>query len=169
MQSPNFEKLSTFNHLNRFQLAPQGDNLQKLQGAIVEQENEYLSKLQKTQAEIVKNMKPPTENISKAKIKRQEKLVQTAWQQANMPKNSMQLDNAIMYLQNVLVTIQNEISNEQRYTLLYKFIAKAHIHHMQLWYNEAVASKTHENSEQLIGDNTASAIEESKHSGKNSN
>ena len=114
-------------------------------------------------------MKPPTENISKAKIKRQEKLVQTAWQQANMPKNSMQLDNAIMYLQNVLVTIQNEISNEQRYTLLYKFIAKAHIHHMQLWYNEAVASKTHENSEQLIGDNTASAIEESKHSGKNSN
>ena len=79
MQSPNFEKLSTFNHLNRFQLVPQGDNLQKLQGAIIEQENEYLSKLQKTQAEIVKNMKPPTENISKAKIKRQEKLVQTAW------------------------------------------------------------------------------------------
>lgn len=39
---------------------------------------------------------------------------------------------------------------------------------MQLWYNEAVASKTHENSEQLIGDNTASAVEESKHSGKNS-
>ena len=38
---------------------------------------------------------------------------------------------------------------------------------MQLWYNEAVASKTHENSEQLIGDNTASAVEESKHSGKN--
>jgi len=87
-----------------------------------------------------------------------------------MPKGSMQLDNAIMYLQNVLVTIQNEISNEQRYTLLYKFIAKAHIHHMQLWYNEAVASKTHENSEQqLIGENTASAVEESKHSGKNSN
>lgn len=39
---------------------------------------------------------------------------------------------------------------------------------MQLWYNEAVASKTHENSEQLIGDNTASAVEESKNSGKNS-
>jgi len=43
-------------------------------------------------------MKPSTENISKAKIKRQEKLVQTAWQQANMPKGSMQLENAIMYL-----------------------------------------------------------------------
>ena len=47
-----------------------------------------------------------------------------------MPKGSMQLENAIMYLQNSLVTIQNEINNEQRYTLLYKFIAKAHIHHM---------------------------------------
>ena len=47
-----------------------------------------------------------------------------------MPKGSMQLENSIMFLQNVLVTIQNEISNEQRYTLLYKFVAKAHIHHM---------------------------------------
>ena len=75
-------------------------------------------------------MKPTPENISKAKFKKQEKLVQTAWQQANMPKGSMQLENSIMFLQNVLVTIQNEISNEQRYTLLYKFVAKAHIHHM---------------------------------------
>ena len=105
MQSPDFEKLSISNHLNRFQLAPQGDNLVRLQSAIAEQENDYLTKLQKTQAEIIKNMKQSTENISKAKIKRQEKLVQTAWQQANMPRGSMQLDNAIMYLQNVLVTI----------------------------------------------------------------
>jgi hypothetical protein len=66
--------------------------------------------------------------------------VQTAWQQANIPKGSMQLENAIMYLQNVLVTVQNEIGNEQRYTLLYKFVAKAHIHNMQSWYNESVAT-----------------------------
>ena len=45
MQSPDFEKLSSYNHLNRFQLAPQGDNLQRLQAAIAEQEAEYLSKL----------------------------------------------------------------------------------------------------------------------------
>ena len=32
-----------------------------------------------------------------------------------------------MYLQNVLVAIQNEISNEARYALLYKFISRAHI------------------------------------------
>lgn len=101
-------------------------------------------------------MKPSTENISKAKIKRQEKLVQTAWQQANMPKGSMQLENAIMYLQNSLVTIQNEISNEQRYTLLYKFIAKAHIHHMQTWYNEAVA-KSNDGSDLVSGDSEQSS------------
>ena len=70
-------------------MAPSGDNLQKLQHAISEQEGDYLGRLQKMQAEIIKNMKPSTENISKAKIKRQEKLVQTAWQQANMPKGSM--------------------------------------------------------------------------------
>jgi len=39
----------------------------------------------------------------------------------------------------VLVAIQQEISNEQRYTLLYKFVAKSHIHNMQMWYNEAIA------------------------------
>ena len=78
-QELSFDRKSTFNHLNRFQLAPSGDNLQKLQQAISEQESDYLGRLQKMQAEIIKNMKPSTENISKAKIKRQEKLVQTAW------------------------------------------------------------------------------------------
>ena len=106
-------------------------------------------------------MKQSTENISKAKIKRQEKLVQTAWQQANMPRGSMQLDNAIMYLQNVLVTIQSEISNEQRYTLLYKFVAKSHIHGMQQWYNEAIA-KSNEGSD---GNMDGAAAEESKGGG----
>ena len=42
----------------------------------------------------------------------------------------MQLSNAIMYMQNVLVAIQNEISNESKYSLLYKFVAKAHIAQM---------------------------------------
>ena len=51
----------------------------------------------------------------------------------------MQLENAIMYLQNVLIAIQNEISNESRYTLLYKFITRAHIMQMQLSYNDAHA------------------------------
>ena len=55
--------------------------MQKLQAVVGEQENEYLAKLQKIQADIIKNMKSSSaENISKAKIKRQEKLVQTAWQ-----------------------------------------------------------------------------------------
>ena len=44
-----------------------------------------------------------------------------------------------MYLQNVLVAIQNEISNESRYTLLYKFISRSHIIQMQQSYNEAHA------------------------------
>lgn len=132
---------------------------------MAEQENEYLTKLQKQQAEIIKNLKSSTtENISKAKIKRQEKLVQTAWQQANLPKGSMQLDNAIMYLQNTLVTIQNEIGNEQRYTLLYKFVAKAHINSMQMSYNEAVAKSGDDDSTAASKSTTHAANqEESKH------
>ena len=147
--SNDYQSINTFGRLNRMQLAPNGDNLQRLQNVVADNENEYLARLQKTQAEIIKNLKSSsTENISKAKIKRQEKLVQTAWQQANIPKGSMQLENAIMYLQNVLVTIQNEISNEQRYTLLYKFVAKAHIHQMQNLYNEAMSTS----GEHLIED-----------------
>ena len=56
----------------------------------------------------------------------------------------MQYENSIMYLQNVLMTIKNEISNEYRYSLLYKFVAKSHIHHMQTWYNEAIAKSNNE-------------------------
>ena len=44
-----------------------------------------------------------------------------------MPKDSMQLYNAVMYFENVLVAIQNEVNNEKNYTLLYKFIVRAHI------------------------------------------
>lgn len=130
---------------------------------MAEQENDYLTKLQKQQAEIIKNLKSSTtENISKAKIKRQEKLVQTAWQQANLPKGSMQLDNAIMYLQNTLVTIQNEIGNEQKYTLLYKFVAKAHINSMQMSYNEAVA-KSGDDEATSTAKSSANAANQEEH------
>ena len=44
-QGANYEKVGSYNHLNRYQLAPQGDNLQKLQTMISEQENEYLARL----------------------------------------------------------------------------------------------------------------------------
>ena len=69
----------------------------------------------------------------------------------------MQLDNAIMYLQNALVAIQNEISNETRYTLLYKFINRAHIIQMQHSYNDAHAKFESD----LLPENLASG-EESK-------
>lgn len=76
----------------------------------------------------------------------------------------MQLDNAIMYLQNTLVTIQNEIGNEQRYTLLYKFVAKAHINSMQMSYNEAVAKSGDDDSTAASKSTTHAANqEESKH------
>jgi len=35
------------------------------------------------------------------------------------------------------VAVQNEITNEKNYTLLYKFIARAHISQMQHSYDQA--------------------------------
>ncbi len=46
--------------------------------------------------------------MSKAQLKKQEKAYQQAWQFTNTPPKSMQLTNAVQYLQNALVAIQHE-------------------------------------------------------------
>ena len=49
----------------------------------------------------------------------------------------MNLHSAVMYLQNVLVAIQSEISNKVRYSLFYKYIARSNILSMQANYDES--------------------------------
>lgn len=44
-------------------------------------------------------------NISKAQLKKSEKVALQAWNVTNMPKDSVQMVNAVMYLENVLVAI----------------------------------------------------------------
>jgi hypothetical protein len=43
--------------------------------------------------------------MSKAQLKKQEKAYQQAWGSTNMPKDSMQLHNAVKYLQNALIAV----------------------------------------------------------------
>jgi hypothetical protein len=69
--------------------------------------------------------------MSKAQLKKQEKAYQQAWGNTNTPPKSMQLYNTVQYLQNALVAIQNEISNSQRYTLLFRYLHNAHLLKMQ--------------------------------------
>ncbi len=68
-----------------------------------------------------------TTNISKAQLKKQEKAYQQAWQFTNTPPKSMQLTNAVQYLQNALVAIQHETQNSQKYTLLFRYLHNAHV------------------------------------------
>ena len=49
----------------------------------------------------------------------------------------MSLHNAIMYLQNVLVAIRNEIACKCRYSLFYRFIARTNVLQMQKDYDDA--------------------------------
>lgn len=64
----------------------------------------------------------------------------------------MQLQNAVQYLQNTLIAIQNEISNSQKYTLLFKYLHNANIQKMQLAYQESQAKLPIEHlSENEIG------------------
>jgi len=49
----------------------------------------------------------------------------------------MNLHNAVMYLQNVLVAISTEIANKVRYALFYKYIARSNILSMQASYDES--------------------------------
>lgn len=82
--------------------------------------------------------------MSKAQLKKQEKAYQQAWTNTNTPKDSMQLYNAIQYLQNALIAIQNEIGNSQKYTLLFRYLHNAHVQKMQSSYNDAHAKLSNE-------------------------
>jgi restriction endonuclease S subunit len=76
-----------------------------------ERENDIAEKIKQVQSEITKNRQKLTTNMSKAQLKKQEKAYQQAWTNTNTPKDSMQLYNAVQYLQNALIAIQNEIGN----------------------------------------------------------
>ena len=49
----------------------------------------------------------------------------------------MSLNNAVMYLQNVLVAIQMEINCKVRYSIFFRYIARSNILQMQNSYDEA--------------------------------
>jgi ppGpp synthetase/RelA/SpoT-type nucleotidyltranferase len=79
-------------------MAPKGDQLTMLTQLIQQNEQEYSEKLKATQTEITKNrLKTIASGMSKAQLKKQEKAAQVAWQATNAPKDSMQLENALMY------------------------------------------------------------------------
>lgn len=126
------------NQLSRFQLTDSGDSLRKLTKIVSDHEQAYLDKLKQTQTEITKARSKTNNNSnqSKAQMKKQEKAAQQAWAINNLPKDSMSLEYAIMYLQNVLIAIQNEITNEINYSLQYKFMVRVHLMNMQQQYNE---------------------------------
>ena len=109
------------------------------------------------QAELNKNRhKQAGGNISKAQLKKSEKTALQAWAATNMPKDSLQLYSAVMYFQNALVAVQTEIANEKNYTLLYKFIARAHIGQMQHSYDQAHEKiSNHQLAEKEVARNTA--------------
>lgn len=74
--------------------------------------------------------------MSKAQLKKQEKAYQQAWASTNVPKDSMQLSNAVQYLQNALLAVQAETQNSQKYTLLFRYLHNAHLIKMQQSYND---------------------------------
>jgi len=109
-----------------------------------ERENDIAEKIKQVQSEITKNRQKLTTNMSKAQLKKQEKAYQQAWTNTNTPKDSMQLYNAVQYLQNALIAIQNEIGNSQKYTLLFRYLHNAHVQKMQSSYNDAHAKLSNE-------------------------
>lgn len=75
--------------------------------------------------------------MSKAQLKKQEKAAQLGWQSTNPPKDSLQLQSAVSYLQNCLVALEHEIQNSQKYGLHFRSLAKDQIGRMQAVYDEA--------------------------------
>lgn len=122
-----FQKSETQDNLKRLQMAPKGEKLTVLYQAMQERETEYTDRLKQVQNEITKNRQKQTSNMSKAQLKKQEKAYQQAWANTNTPKDSMQLYNAVQYLQNALIAVQHETSNSQKYTLLFRYLHNAHL------------------------------------------
>lgn len=109
-------------------MSAEGDSVQRLHRLIQENESDYLERLKQVQNELNKQRhKQAGSAASKAQQKKSEKLTLQAWTNTHMPADSLQLFNAVMYLENVLVAIANEVQNERNYTLLYKFLARAHV------------------------------------------
>jgi hypothetical protein len=70
----------------------------KLHSLIEEHESSYLDKLKQTQSEITKSIMATQGSMSKSQQKRHDKFAQQAWGQTNVPKDSLSLHNAVMYL-----------------------------------------------------------------------
>lgn len=64
------------------------------------------------------------QGITKTALKKYEKTTTQAWAHINSSSGtSLQLDSAIMYMQNVLSQIESQVTNETRYSLHFRQVA----------------------------------------------
>ena len=106
------------------------------------------------------------QSISKTKQKKFENNALQSYGQTNSTLGiSLSLDNAIMYMQNVLSVIEHKIQNEIRYSLNFKQIVAGQIAKLdltqQVFYEdlkgEVAANSTEEGINSGTGDTTSSA------------
>lgn len=69
--------------------------------------------------------------LSNNKKKQHQNATMQSWQQLNPDKN-LSLDNAIMYMQNVLSCVEHKIQNELRYSVHFKQVVSTQIHKLDL-------------------------------------
>ena len=120
--APNYVRSSQTEQTTRFMMAPKGDPISNMENAIKDYEQNKIKEQKKVFVEYQKQInQEQIQQMSKTKAKKFETQVLQNFQQINsVSGTSLSLDNAIMYMQNVLSVIEHKIQNEIRYSLYMK-------------------------------------------------
>ena len=133
-QPPHYVRQSENQRHKRFILAPKGDQISQMESIVKDFESQKIEEQKKAFLEAHKRINlEQIQALSKTQQKKQEKSTLQSWSQTNSALGqSLSIDNAIMYMQNVLSCIEHKIQNELRYTLHFKHVVANQVHKLDL-------------------------------------
>lgn len=131
---PTYAKQSDSLKHKRFLLAAKGDPIQKMEQITKDFEASITEEQKKQYVETQKRVNhDKIQEMSKTQQKKNEKSIQQSWSQTNSTLGqNLSLDNAIMYMQNVLSVIEHKISNEVRYSLHFKQVVSTQMRKLDI-------------------------------------
>jgi len=118
----------------RFLMAPSGDQVTNTEKAMREFEAKQFEAAKKHYFDKTKKANEEQfQGMSKAQQKKFEKATLSSYHQLNsMQGQSLQLDSAVMYMQNVLSCIDQKVQNEVRYSLHFAQVSQAQMYSMDI-------------------------------------
>lgn len=130
---PHYVRQSQNQKHKRFELVPKGDQVSVMENLMMDFETNKLEDSKKAYLDAHKKFnQEQLQGITKTALKKYEKTTIQAWAHINSSSgNSLQLESAIMYMQNALSQVESQIKNEVRYSINFKQVASQQITQME--------------------------------------